>query len=118
MIIRGSTPTHTFTLPADIDLSDAVAICIVYSQNEKVLFECGTDRCAVNKNVICVRLTSDETLMFDCSVHYDSLNGRYMPYPVEIQVGFKKFNGNDTDKMWSNIITTTVERCLKEDGEI
>ena len=108
-MIRGSTPTHTFTVP--FDLIPGTKVRIVYAQNNKIILERETETCTVTKNVISIDLTSDETLLFDCSPHY--VNGKWEKYPIEIQVGID--NGK---KIWSYIFTETAERCLKEDGVI
>lgn len=111
MIKRGTTPTHTFT--AEFEIPAASKIRAVYSQNDNIIFECTTERCTVNGSVISLKLTDKETLLFDCSPHY--INGKNEPYPVEIQVGIETPDGN---KIWSDIIVTTVYRCLRKDGVI
>lgn len=108
---RGTTPTHHFTLPFSVP--DGSVIRIVYAQNEQIIVEKTTEACTVNDTCITVRLTDEETLRFDCSAHYH--NGRCEPYPVEIQIGIKTPLG---DKLWSEIITETPERCLRKDGVI
>lgn len=108
---RGTTLTHTFTLPFTIE--DGVKIRIVYAQNEKILVEHTEAECQIEGATISTRLSSEETLRFDCRAHYH--NGRYQTYPVEIQVGIMTSTG---EKAWSNILETTVERCLRKDGVI
>lgn len=114
MITRGTTPTHTFTAPFEIPAGSEIRI--VYSQNKQVILEIPTDRCIITGNVIQTRLTDEETLLFDCQLHYT--NGKNQPHPIEIQVGLKIIDGNDITKLWSDIIDTTVGRCLREDGVI
>ena len=108
---RGTTPVHNFTLPFTVP--EGASIRIVYAQNEVIILEKTTEACSVSDKCVSVRLTDAETLKFDCSEHYH--NGRHEPYPVEIQIGVKTPYG---DKLWSEIITTTVERCLRKDGVI
>ena len=108
---RGTTPEHTFTLPFTVP--EGSTIRIVYAQNEQVILEKTTEACSVTGDKIKVRLSDDETLRFDCSLHY--VYGRYQPYPVEIQIGVKTPSG---DKLWSEIVTETPERCLRKDGVI
>ena len=108
---RGTTPTHNFTLP--FAAPDGSAVRVVYAQNDRVVLEKTTEACTVSGECVTVRLTDAETLLFDCSEHYH--NGRREAYPVEIQIGIKTPLG---DKLWSEIITTTVERCLRKDGVI
>lgn len=108
---RGTTPTHTFTLPFEIP--EGAKLRIVYAQNERILVEHTTSACQINGAVVTTRLSAEETLRFDCREHYHE--GRYQTYPVEIQVGIATALG---DKLWSEIIETDVERCLREDGVI
>lgn len=112
---RGTTPTHTFTLP--FDPPKGCAIRIIYAQGpdheEKILFERTGDTIDVDGNVLSVHLTKEETLLFDCSPHWQ--NGKFEPYPVKGQVGIETIHG---DTLWSNIFTTTVDRCLRKDGVV
>ena len=108
---RGTTPTHNFTLPFDVP--EGSAIRIVYAQNEVIILEKTMEDCTVSGKCVTVRLTDAETLAFDCTPHYH--NGRFEPYIVEIQIGIKTPHG---DKLWSEIITETPERCLRKDGVI
>lgn len=110
-IRRGTTPTHIFTMPFQIP--NGSRIRVVYVQNNNIILECTTERCEIDNNIISYKLTSDETLLFDCDMHY--IEGRYQTVPIEIQVGI---HTPDDNKMWSNIITTSVEKCLREDGVI
>lgn len=113
---RGSTPTNTFTLPFAPPYGSE--ILIVYAQGEdhkeSILFEKTAKDCAIDGNVVSVRLSADETLRFDCSPHYH--NGKYEPYPVKIQLGIKYPNDTGADILWSDIIETPPERCLKGNG--
>lgn len=108
---RGTTPTHTFTLPFEVP--DGAKVRIVYAQNEKIVLEHETTACEISGAVITTRLSDEETLRFDCREHFH--DGHYQTYPVEIQIGIKTPHG---DKLWSEIITTDVERCLRADGVI
>ncbi len=108
---RGTTPTHTFTLP--FSFPSGACIRIVYAQNDVILVEKTTEDCEINGAVVKTRLTSEETLRFDCSPHYQV--GMLLPYPVEIQIGLRTAEG---EKFWSAIIIESVERCLREDGVI
>lgn len=112
-MIRGTTPTHNFTLP--FDPPDGAEYRIVYAQGEdykeKILFEITTGRCNVKDRVISVRLAQSETLLFDCTPVWST--GRLAPPPVKIQVGVQT---PGKDILWGKIITTTVDRCLRKDG--
>lgn len=117
-MIRGSTPLHTFTLP--FDPPEGAQFRIVYAQGEdfkeSILFERDTSTCTVDGRNVSVKLTSEETLLFDANLHF--VNGIYQIYPVKVQIGVKTVNETDEDIIWSNIITTTVDRCLREDGAV
>lgn len=112
-MVRGSTPTHTFTLP--FEPPSGSEFRIVYAQGEdykeKTLFELITQRCGVDGRKITVRLKQAESLLFDCTPVW--IKGRFAPPPVKIQVGVQT-PGNDI--LWGEIINTTVDRCLRKDG--
>lgn len=108
---RGTTPTHTITMPFEVPEGSSVRV--VYSQNDNVIFERTTETCTIAGNKVSLRLTDKETLLIDQEPHY--INGRYEPYIIEVQIGVKTPSG---DKMWSGIMTVTPERVLKKDGEI
>ena len=112
-MIRGTTPQHTFTLP--FTPPDGSDYRIVYSQGpeyaEEIVLELTTERCEIDGRTLAVNLIQAETLMFDQTPYIQS--GRYVPYPVRIQVGVETPGGQ---VMWSNVITTTVGRLLREDG--
>lgn len=114
-MVIGTTPLNTFTLPIEPPAGSNYRI--VYSQGldykEKILFEITTERCSVDGCVVSVKLKQEETLLFDSAPHY--YNGKYALYPVKIQVGLQT-PGNDIS--WSDIIVTTVERCLRKDGVV
>lgn len=108
---RGTTPTHTFTLPFDIPEGSAVRV--VYAQNDIVLVERTTETCTIEGNKVTLRLTDKETLLFDQDMHY--INGRYEPYFIEVQIGIKTPSG---DKLWSEIMLDTPDGLLRRDGVI
>lgn len=111
----GTTPKHTFTLP--FELPAGAEYRIVYAQGEDnqeiILFELTTERCTVNGNQIQVKLTQQETLLFDYTPVF--CNGKYAPRPVKIQIGVETPGDNI---MWSDIISTDIERCLRKDGRV
>lgn len=96
---RGTTPTHTFTLPfATAALSEAY---ITYAQLGVTKIEKDLSDCTIDGNNLSVTLTQKETL----SLKEDR--------PTEIQVAVK-LQGK---VMRSQIITVSTDRILK-DGEI
>ena len=115
MITRCTTPTHRFTLW--FEPPQGSSFCIVYAQGEmnkeEVLFECCGERITLDGNRLLVTLTDEETAKFDCTPVW--VNGKLAPLPIAIQVGVQTLGGQ---KLWGDIIYTTVGRCLKKDGVI
>lgn len=63
-MIRGTTPTHTFTLPFDTSLIKRVKI--TYAQDDKKVFCKETEDCVMSGKVITTKLTQEETFLLDC----------------------------------------------------
>lgn len=61
MLIQGTTPTHSFTLPSDMDISDFI---VSYSQCGKEILKKTKKDCVVKENTIFVTLTQEDTLKF------------------------------------------------------
>lgn len=64
MIVRGTTPLHTFALPFPIvDISE---VFITYMQNDKIIIEKGKEdiEIDVENNTLFVPLSQDDTLAF------------------------------------------------------
>ena len=114
-MIPGTTPKHTFTLP--FDPPEGSNYRIVYAQGkdyeEKIVLDLKTERCTVEGRDIVVTLQQSETLAFDRHTYHQY--GCLAPYPVKIQVGVETPDGC---VLWSEIIITTVERCLRKDGRV
>lgn len=66
-MIRGTTPTHTFTLPFDVSLVKEIRI--LYAQKENVLFKKETEDCVMEGNTVSATLTQQDTFKFDCKNH-------------------------------------------------
>jgi hypothetical protein len=96
---RGTTPTHTFTLP--FEMSGIKKFRITYAQNGKVVFYKTDADITIENDTISVKLTQEDTLALDCHKG------------VEIQVKLLTSGG---DTMVSDIIRETVDRCL--DSEV
>lgn len=93
---RGTTPTHTFTVP--FDTAGIAEARVIYSQQGRpVLTKKGGDL-TMEKNVITVRLTQEDTF-------------RFSPDRVDIQLRVKFPDGT---VLASDIRTVPVERCLEE----
>ncbi len=65
-MIQGSTPLHTFVLPFNTDLIQAVRV--TYEQKKKIVLSKETDEVAMEGNTIALRLSQEETLLFDSLV--------------------------------------------------
>ena len=63
-MIRGTTPTHTFTIPLDASL---IAKCkIIYAQDGVKVFCKETEDCVIENQLITTRLTQEESFSLDC----------------------------------------------------
>lgn len=99
-MIRGTTPTLTFTVP--FDANEIKKIRVIFSQNGNKVLVFEGDRCVADGRDIKIKMTQQETLVLKQNA------------PVEIQV---RVLMKDDTAMASKIITTSVNRIL-EDGEI
>ena len=61
--MRGTTPTHVFTLPFETALVKAVKV--TYAHNGQIVLEKETVDCEMEGNDIKLKLTQEETLLFD-----------------------------------------------------
>lgn len=102
-MIRGTTPTHTFT--TDIDLTEATLLYITYTQNGKTIVEKDISEVRVDKNVVTTWLTQTETLKFSAKPQTGIVE-------IQIRAGFA-----DGGRIASDIIRTDIKNILK-DGEI
>lgn len=98
-MMRGTTPTHIFTLPFEANLISNIRI--IYTQGDEQVFVKEVKDCNIDGNTVTVRLTQEETFLFDCKKY------------VEIQV---RALTNGGDVLNSNIMKESVERCL--DNEV
>lgn len=97
-MIRGTTPTHTFTLPFAADILSAVHV--IYAQGGAVKFKKTAADCQLDRNTITVKLTQKETLAFS--------DGQL----VEIQIRALDASGNS---IASDIMRVHVCRCLEDE---
>lgn len=94
---RGTTPTHTFTLPFDI--ATVKKLRITYEQDG---FKLVKEEYDAQGNKISVKLTQSETLSFDCEK------------PARAQL---KVRTQDDNVHVSNIVTLMIGECI-DGGEI
>ena len=98
---RGTTPTHTFTLPEGIRAEDYTVIYITYSQNGSPVLEKTKADMMISGNVIRLTFSQADSLLFGAG-------------PVKIQLRAKTAGGL---AVASEIVSTTAKEILK-DGEI
>ena len=96
-MIRGTTPTFTFT--ADMDCSQLDKLDISFAQQDKVVLSKGFADCVIDGNEITVSLTEEDTLLFD---------SRKNPVRIQLRAGI-----GDT-RIASNMMHTTAEAILKD----
>lgn len=94
----GTTPTHTFTLPFDVDLIKSVRV--IYAQDNQIVFVKNTKDCTLANNTVTVKLTQKDTFAFDYKKS------------VEIQVRVLTVDG---ESLVSGIRCISVGRCLDKD---
>lgn len=64
-MIRGTTPTFTFT--ADISFSNFDKIEVTFGQRKRPILTKTKDDCTINGTELSVTLTEEESFMFDCT---------------------------------------------------
>lgn len=65
-MIRGTTPTHTFTLPFDV--GNVKEARVIYAQNGQEIFTKTTEECTLAGNTLSTRLTQEETFLLDSAL--------------------------------------------------
>ena len=103
MISRGTTPTYTLKLPNDIDLSEASAVYVTFTDLYfKKIIEKKDDELVIDTNTIDVYLTQEETLKFPTG-------------EAQVQVNYLIVNGTRTDRIASEIKKVQSCRNLHEE---
>ncbi len=95
---KGTTPTLTFTIP--IDPLQIEKVRIVFAENNSPILTKTHEDCFMNGNDLVLRLTQEETFLFECDHNY------------QVQMRFKLVNG---DVKATDIMCLPVERCLDEE---
>lgn len=62
-MIRGTTPTHTFTIPFAAD--DIKEVRIIYAQSGQEVFTKTTEDCALDGRTVSVRLVQEDTFALE-----------------------------------------------------
>lgn len=96
---RGTTPVHSFTLPAELAETELAAVYVTYQQGRKIVLEKGTEDVTIADGVVSVNLTQDETLLFREGTN------------CLIQLRLRTKNG---DALASNVLSVPVYGVLKD----
>ena len=92
---KGTTPTHTFTLPksvfAGLDISRVTHVYVSFADADHTLFTKTDDDVVVDKNSIKVRLEQEETLR--------------LPNRVRVQINYTVQVGSQTERNCTDIHT-------------
>lgn len=102
-MIRGTTPRITFDVP--FNPTFAKRIWITFAQYDKEVFTITEKDCTFSDETIVTTLTQEQTLSLNSNTN------------VNIQMRVSFANGEKDEALASDIVTTTVQRILK-DGEI
>lgn len=94
---RGTTPTHIFTLPFDVEQAEEIRV--LYAQDGDVKIKKEKEDLQILFNSITLKLTQEETFLFDTK----SL--------VEIQIRVKM----DNNVFASDILTVRVQKLLEDE---
>lgn len=97
-MIRGTTPTHVFTLPFDTEILQNVRVIYSWGGAEKITKE--AFECQLDGNTITVKLTQEDTLKFP--------EGKL----IDIQIRALNKSG---DVIASDIMSVHVCRCLDDE---
>lgn len=97
-MIRGTTPTHYFTLP--FDTGQVEKLIITYAQNGVVVLELTEENVAMDGQEIRYQLSQEDTLRFKSNVL------------AEVQVRVKT---TDRNVLASNVMAISVSKILNED---
>ena len=97
-MIRGTTPTHTFKLPFDVD--NIKSVMIIYAQKDREILCKETADCTLKDDVITTTLTQEDTFRFNHRDH------------VHIQV---RLLTNSGTAMASEPKVVNVKDCLNDE---
>lgn len=97
-MIRGTTPTHTFTLPCDASMVKEVMI--IYAQGDVEVFHKDTEDCKLDGETVSVTLTQEDTFLLDHKQR------------VQIQIRVLTHGG---DALASDVKIVSIKKCLNEE---
>lgn len=96
-MIKGTTPSFTFKLPFNIELLSNAKVTL---RQGEVILEKKLCDCATTENSLTVRLTQDETFMFDCKS------------VINVQLRVVTLNG---DALATRVFDVYAKQCLDEE---
>lgn len=104
---RGTTPTYTFTLPDDVDLTQATKVYVTFSTDDKSEKELATwtnadDAVTVSEHSVELYLTQEETLALP--------DGK-----IKVQLNWLYNEGSLTKRAASKKTTIKTERNLLDE---
>ena len=94
----GTTPTHQFTLPFEVDRISAIEI--TYAQRGQVILTVTEEDCTMQGQTVQVTLGQEDTFAFAQDIN------------VDIQLRVKDINGT---VFASDILTVSCQRCLSDE---
>lgn len=97
-MIRGTTPTHIFTLPIEAELIKCAQV--IYTQDGGAKLTKDINDCALDGKTLTVRLSQEDTLFFACD------------RCVRIQVRVLTQAG---DALASHVMRVRCEECLSDE---
>ena len=95
-MIRGTTPTHTFTLPFAAE--QITKLNIAYAQGDDIVLEKELSDCKLDGNTVSVELGEADTLKFTNCKQAE----------IQLRVGIGE------SRLASNVIYVTVDRLLRD----
>jgi hypothetical protein len=95
---RGTTPTHTMTLPFNTDTIDKIRI--LYSQKDELILTKNTEDCTISGNIVTVSLTQEDTLLFKNDIIIE----------IQVRILFK-----DGTAAASDIFKTKADKLLEDE---
>ena len=95
---KGTTPSFVFELPIEVDTIKNAKV--IFSFNNDVKLEKYLKQCAASGNKLTVKLTQEETFLFECNA------------TVKIQLRVVTVNG---DALASDVFSVFVHQCLDDE---
>ena len=97
-MIRGTTPTHIFSLPVSAETIKTIRV--VYAQNDVIKLTKKNEDCTMSGNSVTIKLTQEDTFLFDDDACVD----------VQVRV-----LTNSGDALASRVMRIHCEECLSDE---